>query len=47
MGYRTPSMGPELAESSVTLIAGPGVALFVTGVLAAVIFILKDIMMKR
>ena len=47
MGYRTPSMGPELAEASVTLIAGPGVALFVTGVLAAVIFILKDIMMKR
>lgn len=47
MGYRTPSLGPELAEASVTMIAGPGVALFVAGVLAAVLFILKDIMMKR
>jgi len=35
MGYRTPSMGPELAEASVTLIAGPGVVLVLSGVLAA------------
>ena len=47
MGYRTPSLGPELAEASVTLITGPGVALFVAGVLAAVFFILKDILIKR
>lgn len=47
MGYRTASMGPELAEASVTLIAGPGVALVFSGVLAAALFILKDILTKK
>ncbi len=47
MGYRTPSMGPELAEASVTLIAGPGVALVLSGVLAAALFIFRDILMKK
>lgn len=47
MGYRTPSLGPELAEASVTLIAGPGVVLVLSGVLAAAFFIFKDILMKK
>jgi hypothetical protein len=47
MGYRTPSMGPELAEASVTMIAGPGVALVLSGVLAAALFILKDMLIKK
>ncbi|HLE18428.1 MAG TPA: hypothetical protein VI728_09105 [Syntrophales bacterium] len=47
MGYRTPSLGPELAETSVTLIAGPGVVLVLSGVLAAAFFIFKDILMRK
>lgn len=47
MGYRTPSMGPELAEASVTLIVGPGVVLVLSGVLATAFFIFKDILMKK
>ena len=47
MGYRTPSLGPELAEASVTVIAGPGVGLFLVGVLAAVFFMAKDMLLKK
>jgi len=47
MGYRTPSLGPELAEASVILIAGPGVVLVLSGVLATAFFIFKDILMKK
>lgn len=47
MGYKTPSLGPELAEASVTGIAGPGVALFLAGVLATVFFIFKDMLTNR
>ena len=47
MGYRTPSMGPELAEASVTLIVGPGIVLVLSGVLATAFFIFKDILMKK
>ncbi|MBI5875281.1 MAG: hypothetical protein HZB81_05485 [Deltaproteobacteria bacterium] len=43
MGYRTPGLGPDAAEASVTVIAGPGVALVLLGIFTAGIFILKDI----
>ncbi len=43
MGYRTPTLGPDGAEASVTTIAGPGVALITLGILTAIAFLLKDI----
>jgi len=47
MGYRTPSLGPNAAEASVMMIAGPGVALVVLGIFTAAFFLLKDIFLKR
>ncbi|MEK6546129.1 MAG: hypothetical protein AAB257_04295 [Nitrospinota bacterium] len=47
MGYRTPSLGPDAAESSVTFIAGPGIALILLGIFTAINFILKDIFSKK
>lgn len=47
MGYRTPALGIEGAEASVTTIAGPGVLLVLIGISAAVIFLLKDIFHKK
>ena len=47
MGYRTPLLGPEMAESSVATIAGAGAALVLIGVLTAAGFTLKDIFSKR
>ncbi len=46
MGYRTPALGPEVAEQSVVTIAGPGAALVLLGVLTAAAFIIKDIFKK-
>lgn len=43
MGYRTPALGPDAAEASVTIIAGPGIALVLLGIFTAGIFLLKDI----
>lgn len=42
MGYRTPSLGIEWAEASVTAIAGPGVALVLLGISIAAAFLIKD-----
>ncbi|MCL4873671.1 hypothetical protein KJ039_06290 [bacterium] len=42
MGYRTPALGPELAEKSVVFMAGPGVALVLLGVVTALAFTVKD-----
>ncbi len=47
MGYRTPSLGPDVAEASVTTIAGPGVALITLGILTAIAFLLKDILTRK
>ena len=47
MGYRTPNLGPAGAEASVTVIAGPGVALVVLGIFTAGVFILKDTFSKK
>ena len=47
MGYRTPSLGPEMAEASVTVIAAPGVGLFLAGALTAVFFVAKDMLMNK
>ncbi|MBI5345352.1 MAG: hypothetical protein HZB83_08500 [Deltaproteobacteria bacterium] len=47
MGYMTPTLGPEGAESSVIFIAGPGVGLMLSGVFTAAIFLVKDILSKR
>lgn len=47
MGYRTPSLGIDAAEASVTTIAGPGVALVLLGVSLAVVFLIKDIFSKQ
>ena len=43
MGYRTPGLGPSAAEASVTVIAGPGVALVLLGIFTTAVFLLKDI----
>lgn len=43
MGYRTTALGPDMAEESATIIAGPGVALVMFGLVAAIGFILKDV----
>lgn len=43
MGYRTPALGPNGAEASVTTIAGPGVLLVLIGISSAGIFLLKDV----
>jgi len=43
MGYRTPGLGPDAAEASVTVIAGPGVALVLLGIFTTAVFLLKDI----
>lgn len=43
MGYRTPSLGPDGAESSVMLIAGPSVILILFGIFTAVVYFIKDI----
>jgi hypothetical protein len=43
MGYRTPGLGPNAAEASVTVIAGPGVALVLLGIFTTTVFLLKDI----
>lgn len=47
MGYRTPSLGPDAAESSVIFIAGPGIALILLGIFTAINFTLKDIFSKK
>lgn len=47
MGYRTPSLGIDAAEASVTTIAGPGVALVLLGIAAATAFLLKDMFSNR
>jgi hypothetical protein len=47
MGYRTPSIGPDAAEASVTVIAGPGVGLILLGIFTASVFLLKDIFTKK
>lgn len=47
MGYRTPGLGPDAAEASVTVIAGPGVALVLLGIFTAGIFLLKDIFSRK
>lgn len=47
MGYRTPGLGPNAAEASVTIIAGPAVALVLLGIFTAGIFVLKDIFSRK
>lgn len=47
MGYRTPGLGPDVAEASVTIIAGTGIALVLLGIFTAGLFILKDIFIKK
>lgn len=47
MGYRTPSLGPDAAEASAVIIAGPGSALVLLGIFTAVIFLLKDIFSEK
>ncbi len=47
MGYRTPSLGIDGAEASVTTIAGPGVALVLLGIAAATALVLKDVFSNR
>lgn len=47
MGYRTPSLGPDAADASVTFIAGPGIALVTLGIFTAGTFLLKDIFSKK
>ena len=47
MGYRTPNLGPAGAEASVTVIAGPGVALVALGIFTAGVFLLKDTFSKK
>lgn len=47
MGYRTPSLGSDGAESSVMFIAGPSVVLILIGIFTAIVFIAKDIFLKN
>lgn len=47
MGYRTPGLGPDAAEASVTVIAGPGIALVLIGIFTAGIYLLKDIFSEK
>ena len=47
MGYRTPALGPDAAEASVTFIAGPGVVLVLLGIFTAGVFVLKDIFSRK
>lgn len=47
MGYRTPALGPDGADISVRFIAGPGIALVVLGILAASVYLLKDIFSEK
>ncbi|OGP29624.1 MAG: hypothetical protein A2073_07960 [Deltaproteobacteria bacterium GWC2_42_11] len=47
MGYRTPALGADGAEASVTTIAGPGVLLVLIGISTAIVFLLKDSFSKR
>ncbi|MEK6692753.1 MAG: hypothetical protein AABY44_04925 [Nitrospirota bacterium] len=47
MGYRTPALGPDGAEASVTTIAGPGVALMSLGIFTAIAFLLKDLFTRK
>lgn len=47
MGYSTPALGPEGAEAYVTMIAGPGVALVLVGILTAAGYLSKDIFSGR
>ena len=47
MGYRTPGLGPNAAEASVTIIAGPGIALVLLGIFTAGLFLLKDLFIKK
>ena len=47
IGYRTPALGVDAAEASVTHIAGPGILLILTGILVASGFLLKDIFLKK
>jgi len=46
MGYRTPALGPEIAEHSVMTVAGTGASLVLLGVFTAAAFIIKDIFKK-
>ncbi|MBI3752840.1 MAG: hypothetical protein HY266_02190 [Deltaproteobacteria bacterium] len=47
MGYRTPLLGPDAAEASVTVIAGTGIALVLIGIFTAGVYLLKDIFLKK
>jgi hypothetical protein len=47
MGYKTPSLGPEGAEASVTTIAGPAVAFLTLGIFTAIAFLLKDLFTRK
>lgn len=47
MGYRTPSLGPEAAERSVMLTAGPMVFLALAGVLITIYCLVRGISQKR
>lgn len=47
MGYRTPALGPDAAEASVTIIAGPGVAFVLLGIFTAGLFLLKDVFSRK
>lgn len=47
MGYRTPTLGPDGAEASVTTIAGSGVAFISLGILTTIAFLLRDILKSK
>jgi hypothetical protein len=47
MGYRTPTLGPDGAEASVTTIAGPGVAFISLGIFTTIAFLLRDILKSK
>ena len=46
MGFRTPSMGPELAEQSVTLTAGPSIGLVLLGILMTIYCLITGLAKK-
>lgn len=43
MGYMTPRLGADAAETYATVIAGPGVLLVSFGIISTIIFLLKDV----
>ena len=46
MGFRTPAMGPELAEQSVTLTAGPSIGLVLLGILMTIYCLITGLAKK-